>query len=114
MAEVGMTNGPAADCHAHVFCTGHPYAPETVYKPDPSQAGTAAKFRAVLDAHGLTHGLLVGAGPYGPDNRCLLEAIAASGGRFRGIALVRSDVADRELDALAGRGVVGIRIHLFN
>ena len=104
----------AADCHAHVFCPGRPYSPETVYRPDPSQAGTAAKFRDVLDAHGLTHGLLVGAGPYGPDNRCLLEAIAASGGRFRGIALVRSDVADRELDALAGRGVVGIRINLFN
>ena len=105
---------PAADCHAHVFCAGHPLSPETVYKPDPSQAGTAAKFRAVLDAHAFTHGLLVGAGPYGNDNRCMIEAIAASAGRFKGIALVRSEIPDSELDALAGQGVVGIRINLFN
>jgi hypothetical protein len=42
----------------------YPYSSDTLYQPHPSQAGTAAKFRAVLDAHGLTHGLLVGAGPY--------------------------------------------------
>jgi len=111
-------NTPAADCHAHVFCgSAYPFSPDTVYKPDPSQAGTAAKFRAVLDAHGMTHGLLVGAGPYGPDNRCMVEAIAGSGGRFRGIALVRTAVQDRDLDALAAlasQGVVGIRINLFN
>jgi predicted TIM-barrel fold metal-dependent hydrolase len=54
----------AADCHAHVFCGArYPYDPATVYEPPPSQAGTTAKFLAVLDAHGMTHGLLVGAGP---------------------------------------------------
>lgn len=106
---------PAADCHAHVFCgNGFPYAPDTVYEPHPSQAGTAAKFRAVLDAHGMTHGLLVGAGPYGPDNRCMLDAIAASGGRFKGIALVKAGVSERELASLAAQGVIGIRINLLN
>jgi hypothetical protein len=85
-----MTDARAADCHAHVFCgEDYPYSPETVYRPHPSQAGMAAKFRSVLDAHGFTHGLLVGAGPYGSDNRCMLEAIAASGGRFKGIAPVK-------------------------
>ena len=44
------SSAPAADCHAHVFCgSQYPFSPETVYKPDPSQAGTAAKFRAVLE-----------------------------------------------------------------
>jgi predicted TIM-barrel fold metal-dependent hydrolase len=106
---------PAADCHAHVFCGGSfPYAPDAFYRPEPSQAGTAANFRAVLDAHGMTHGLLVGAAPYGADNRCLLAAIAASGGRFKGIALVTPDAAERELAALAGQGVVGIRINLMS
>ena len=83
-----------------------------MYKPHPSQAGNAAKFRAVLDAHGLTHGLLVGAGPYGPDNRCMLNALAESGGRFKGIALAKADAPDRELAALAEQGVVGIRMNL--
>jgi predicted TIM-barrel fold metal-dependent hydrolase len=103
----------AADCHAHVFCgSRYAYDPATVYEPHPSQAGTTAKFLAVLDAHGLTHGLLVGAGPYGADNRCLLDGLAAGGGRLRGIALVEADVSDRELAALADRGVVGIRFNL--
>ena len=108
-----MTAARAADCHAHVFCGDtYPYSPDTLYQPQPSQAGTAAKFLAVLDAHGFTHGLLVGAGPYGPDNRCMLDAIANSGGRCKGIALVKSDVTDRELASLANQGVVGIRINL--
>lgn len=105
--------GSAADCHAHVFCgTRYAFSPDTVYEPDRSQAGTTAKFLAVLDAHGLTHGLLVGAGPYGADNRCLLEGIAAAPGRLKGIALVRADIADRELVALGDRGVVGVRFNL--
>jgi predicted TIM-barrel fold metal-dependent hydrolase len=108
-----MTTVRAVDSHAHVFCgDNYPYSADTLYQPHPSQAGTAAKFRAVLDAHGLTHGLLVGAGPYGPDNRCMLNAIAESGGRFKGIALVKADASDRELAALSDRGVVGIRMNL--
>jgi Amidohydrolase len=90
------------------------YASGAGYEPHPSQAGTAAKFRAVLDAHGMTHGLLVGAGPYSPDNRCMLDAIAGSGGRFKGIALVTPAISERELAALAGQGVVGIRINIMN
>lgn len=108
-----MTAARAADCHAHVFCDqAYPFSPDTLYHPHASQAGTPAKFRAVLDAHGFTHGLLVGAGPYGPDNRCMLSAIANSGGRFKGIALVTPALADRELAALADGGVVGIRVNL--
>jgi predicted TIM-barrel fold metal-dependent hydrolase len=103
----------AADCHAHVFCRSRlPYAPDATYQPHPSQAGTVARFLAVLDAHGLTHGLLVGPEPYGTDNRCLLDSLAAANGRLKGIALVKPDVADRELAALADCGVVGIRFNL--
>ena len=61
-----MSNVRAVDCHAHVFCdASYAFAADTVYTPDPSQRGTAASFLAVLDAHGLTHGLLVAAQPYG-------------------------------------------------
>jgi predicted TIM-barrel fold metal-dependent hydrolase len=80
--------GRAADCHAHVLCgAAYAYAADTVYVPHPSQAGTTEKFLAVLDAHGVTHGLLVGAGPYGPDNRCLLRGLATAPGRLKGIIL---------------------------
>ena len=76
----------AVDAHAHVFCGPEfKFSPDTLYTPHPSQMGTPAKFRAVLAAHGRTHGLLVGAGPYGEDNRCMLQAIAESDGHFRGL-----------------------------
>ena len=108
-----MPTAGAADCHAHVFCdAGYAFAAEPEYTPDPSQRGTAASFLAVLDAHGLTHGLLVAAQPYGRDNRCMLDAIAASGGRLKGIALVHPMLAERDLVALADRGVVGVRMNL--
>jgi predicted TIM-barrel fold metal-dependent hydrolase len=108
-----MAETRAADCHAHVFCGDKfPFSPETLYTPHPSQAGTPAQFRAVLDAHGFTHALLVGAGPYGADNRCMLDAIAQSQGRFKGIALVKPGISDRDFAALKEQGVVGIRFNL--
>ena len=103
----------AADCHAHVFCdASYAFAAEPVYIPEPSQRGTATSFLAVLDANGLTHGVLVAAQPYGTDNRCMLDGITASGGRLKGIALVDPSISDRDLASLADRGVVGVRINL--
>jgi predicted TIM-barrel fold metal-dependent hydrolase len=104
----------AVDCHAHIFCKGRTPIEQSVYQPHPSQEGTAAQFLAVLDAHGFSHGLLVGAGPYGPDNSCMVEAIATSRGRLRGIGIADAGITDRELGALADAGVVGIRFNLFN
>lgn len=105
---------PAVDSHAHVFGAAYAYAPDRLYEPHATQAGTPAQFRAVLDAHGLTHALLVQAQPYGRDNSCMLDAIAAAGGRFRGIALVAPGIDDRELDRLAAGGVVGIRVNIMS
>ena len=107
-----MATRKSADCHAHVFC-GTACAQDAAYTPHPSQAGTPSQFAAVLAAHGFTHGLLVGAKPYGTNNRCLLGAIAGSSGRFKGIALVRPDISDRDLTALADGGIVGVRVNLF-
>jgi predicted TIM-barrel fold metal-dependent hydrolase len=105
----------AADCHAHVFCGNeYPHSPDALYAPDISQAGTAAKFLDVLDAHGFTHGLLVGAGVYGDDNRCVISACAASGGKFKGIALVRPQVSDQMLAGMDAEGIVGVRINIMN
>ena len=103
----------AVDSHAHVFCDkSYAFSPATLYQPHPSQMGTAKQFRAVLDFHGFTHGLLVGAGPYGSDNRCMLDAIAGSQGRFKGVALVKPAIADGDLAKLKDAGVVGIRVNL--
>ena len=102
----------AVDSHAHVFCPGRPFAPEIPYVPHATQQGSAAQFRAVLDAQGFTHALLVAAQPYLYDNSCMLDAIAASGGCFKGIALVRPGATEAALAALGAAGVVGIRFNL--
>jgi len=100
------------DCHAHLFAHGYPMTPAADYVPDPGQIGTVERFLAVLDAHGLSHGLVVAAEPYGPDNACMLDGIAAANGRLKGIALVSPEIADRALARLADAGVIGIRYNL--
>lgn len=110
-----MAIHPAADCHFHIFGDArYPIDARTVYAPAKNQMGTIEELLAVFDAHGITHGLAVGAGPYGPDNRCLLDGIAFARGRLKGIALVENEVPERELMRLADGGVVGIRINPLN
>jgi predicted TIM-barrel fold metal-dependent hydrolase len=105
----------AADCHFHIFGDArYPIDARSVYSPARNQMGTVEELLAVFDAHGITHGLAVGAGPYGPDNRCLLDGIAFARGRLKGIALVENEVSERELARLADGGVVGIRINPLN
>jgi predicted TIM-barrel fold metal-dependent hydrolase len=107
-----MSHG--VDSHCHVFDTTlFPYAPEAAYKPPPQEAGTAAQLAAVLDAHGLSHALLVNpTSGYGFDNRCMLAAIGASNGRFKGIARVRPGADERTLAELREGGVIGLRLDL--
>ena len=107
-----MQNG--VDSHCHVFDTTlFPYAPEAAYRPPPHEAGTAAELAAVLDAHDLSHAVLVNpTSGYGFDNRCMVAALRAASGRFRGIARVRPDADPRALVELHEAGVVGIRLDL--
>jgi len=115
MIPPGVTDlACAVDSHAHVYdVERYPFHPSSAFTLLPNEPGNAAAYRAVLDAHGITHALLVQPlGGYGVDNRYLLEAIAASGGRFRGVAVVPHDIGDRELDALGAGGVVGVRFNL--
>ena len=50
--------------------------------------------------------------PYGFDNQCMLDGIARSNGRLKGVALVKPDISDYDLEALCSAGVVGIRYNL--
>jgi predicted TIM-barrel fold metal-dependent hydrolase len=103
------------DSHCHVFDTERfAYSPEASYRPPEHEAGTAGQFTAVLDAHRLSHALLVSpTSGYFYDNRCMLAAIRESKGRFRGIARVRpSDATERFLTELRSAGVIGCRLDL--
>jgi predicted TIM-barrel fold metal-dependent hydrolase len=103
----------AVDCHLHVFDPQRfPYDPEASPRPllDP---GTPTQFRAVMDSHGITHALLVSAWTgYRFDNRCMIDAVRRSSGRFRGIARPSPHVDAAGLRQLKKAGMIGIRIDL--
>ena len=102
---------PKIDCHAHVFDAARfAYGEHTHYRPVGQESGsTAAQLTQVMDAYGVGYTLLVGPNSgYGLDNRCMLDAIACSGGRMKGIAVVANDATLAELEALAAMGVVGV------
>jgi predicted TIM-barrel fold metal-dependent hydrolase len=104
---------PLIDCHVHVFDPSRfPYAPDAYYLPTGPETGTVEQLRATLDVHGVRHALLVGPNSgYGEDNRCLLDAVSGSGGRFRGVAVVPNRATTSELSALRDGGVLGVTLN---
>ena len=104
----------AVDCHAHCHdLTQQDFAESSGFDVHPNELGSASDYAAVLDAHGISHAVLVNPlGGYGTDNSYLLRTIATSGGRFRGIALLAEDANDRAVRTLAEGGISGIRFNL--
>jgi predicted TIM-barrel fold metal-dependent hydrolase len=101
------------DCHAHVIAPDRfPYADGPGYKPRLDETGDCAAFRDVLAFHGISHALLVQPSCYGHDNACMLDAMAQSQGRYKGIAVVAPEATDEEMRSLREKGVVGIRLNL--
>jgi predicted TIM-barrel fold metal-dependent hydrolase len=105
---------PKVDCHNHIFDPARfPYIADAWYRPLPQETGTAADFLNVLDAHGVRHALLVGPNSgYGEDNRYLIDTIARSDGRFKGVAVVPNDIGEAALRELKAAGVVGVTFNV--
>ena len=101
----------AVDTHAHVVAASdsYPMVPERSYTPPPAPED---KYLAMLDATGMTYGVLVQISVYGTDNRYLLETLRRHPDRLRGIAVVSPDVTDAELEAMHAAGVRGLRINV--
>jgi predicted TIM-barrel fold metal-dependent hydrolase len=108
------TQDPVVDCHAHVLDPVRiPFHPSGTYEIHPHEIGTAGQYMAVLDSHGVSHALLINPlGGYGTDNRYMLEAMANSGGRFKGVAVIPHDISDAELRAMDEAGVIGARFSI--
>ena len=105
---------PKVDCHVHIVDPRRfPYDRDTPYRPAGQEIGTAAQFRAVMQAYGVRHALLVGPNSgYGFDNRCMLDAIEHGEGRFRGVGVVPNDVSSARLAELKARGVLGVTVNV--
>jgi len=96
----------AVDAHCHVFGPGDrfPFAPERKYTP--CDASKEQLF-ALRDHLGFDRNVIVQATCHGADNRALVDACLASGGRARGVATVRRDISATALRALHDAGVRG-------
>lgn len=100
----------AVDAHCHVFGPGHefPFAQERKYTPcDASKQ----QLWALRDGLGFSRNVIVQATCHGADNRALVDALNASNGLARGVATVRPDVSDAELQLLHDAGVRGVRFN---
>ena len=100
----------AVDAHCHVFGPGaqFPYAPERKYTP--CDASKQQLF-ALRDHLGFERNVIVQATCHGSDNSALVDALAHSDGRARGVATVGRDVTDAQLRALHDAGVRGTRFN---
>ena len=108
-----MADTSRADCHAHVIAPHiFAYTDGPGYKPRPDETGDCGQFLQTLDAHAVSHALLVQPSCYGYDNACMLDAMARSRGRFKGIAVVAPQASDKEWAQLKEQGVVGVRLNL--
>lgn len=101
----------SCDCHAHIFGPQdqYPYTPNRSYTPP--EASTAAYLR-MLGALGFERAVIVQPSVYGIDNSCTRDAIVASGGMWRGVAVVEPCVTDSRLAELHAAGFRGVRINL--
>ncbi len=109
-----MTALLAADCHVHLFDPARfPYSEAARYLPGPHETATVEQLMAVLDAHAVSHALLVTpTSGYGSDNSANLAAIARHPQRLKGIAVVDGECETRDLAALKSAGMVGVRFDL--
>jgi 2-pyrone-4,6-dicarboxylate lactonase len=100
----------AVDAHCHVFGPGDvfPYAPERKYTPCDAPKEKLWELRDFL---GFERNVIVQATCHGADNRALVDALRSSNGLARGVATVRADVDDAELQMLHAAGVRGVRFN---
>jgi 2-pyrone-4,6-dicarboxylate lactonase len=100
----------SCDAHCHIFgpASRYPYAPGRSYTPPDAPL---ERFRELQRILGLERAVLVNASCHGTDNSVILDAIAQSGGRYRGVANVEERITDRELEVLDESGIRGIRFN---
>jgi D-galactarolactone isomerase len=96
----------ACDCHMHIYDRRYKPAPTSLFPPPDAPVDA---YRAVQRQLGLTRCVVVQPNAYAFDNACTEEAIAQLGANARGIATIRPDIDDVELERLVRAGFRGAR-----
>jgi predicted TIM-barrel fold metal-dependent hydrolase len=100
----------ACDAHCHVFGPARrfPYAPDRSYTPPDAPVENLRALHAHL---GISRAVIVHASCHGSDMAVTLDAIASSGGLYRGVAVVEDTITDAQLQRLHEGGIRGIRFN---
>ena len=98
----------AVDAHCHVLGPGEefPYASTRKYTPCDASKD---QLWALRDHLGFARNVIVQATCHATDNHALVDAIAHSDGKARGVASIRQDISDEALSSLYDAGVRGVR-----
>jgi 2-pyrone-4,6-dicarboxylate lactonase len=98
----------ACDAHCHIWGPAHrfPFADKRPFTPPDRGKEDLAALYARL---GIERSVVVQAIVHGTDNSAMLDAIASSEGRYRGIALIDDSFDERALEALHDGGIRGVR-----
>jgi 2-pyrone-4,6-dicarboxylate lactonase len=100
----------SVDAHCHVFGPEDkfPFAPERKYTPCDAPK---EKLFALRDFLGFDKNVIVQASCHGTDNAALVDAMEASNGKARGVAVIGEMESDAELKHLDRAGVRGVRFN---
>lgn len=96
------------DTHTHIFgpAADYPFSPTRPYTPPDAPL---PMFRALHEKIGVNRAVIVNATLHGLDNRVVTDAVAQSGGNYKGIANINHAMSDTELSALDKAGITGCR-----
>jgi 2-pyrone-4,6-dicarboxylate lactonase len=100
----------AVDAHCHVFGPSDEFgfAPERKYTPCDASKQQLWDLRDYLS---FDRNVIVQATCHGADNSALVDALEASNGLARGVATIKEDISEAELDKLHAAGVRGVRFN---
>lgn len=85
-----------------------PYAPERRYTPPDASKEKLAELHSAL---GIERAVIIQASCHGSDNAAMLDAIANSGGRYRGVCNAGAAFSDEEAERLHEGGIRGVRFN---
>jgi 2-pyrone-4,6-dicarboxylate lactonase len=100
----------ACDAHCHVFgpAAKFPYDPKAAYVPADAPVEDLQKLHARL---GIERAVIVHASCHGSDMRVTLDAIARSGGRYRGTAIIDESFTEKQFQQMQEGGIRGVRFN---
>jgi 2-pyrone-4,6-dicarboxylate lactonase len=100
----------SCDTHAHVVINDpdHPMTANRSYTPP---TASEASYLSMLNSTGMSRGVLVQISVMGTDNNYMLQVLRNNPDRLRGVAVVDTNITDKELVQMHDSGVRGLRIN---